>query len=141
MSVFRDELKQLFPRDARATRLQVFSLSEYLLQRNFTPVKTGEILVHSHCHQKAIWGAKSDIDLLKAAGCKVSTPDTGCCGMSGSFGYRHYDTSRKIFGLALEPALAAAPQADVVACGFSCREQIEGLGGRPALHIADLLAG
>src|SRR3954467_2490255 len=143
LSVFRDELKQLFPRDARAAKLQVFSLSEYLLKKNFTPRRAGNVLVHSHCHQKAMWGTKTDIELLKAAGCTVSAPDTGCCGMSGSFGYRreHYETSKRIAGLALLPALSAAPQAEVVACGFSCREQIEDLGGRPTLHLADVLAG
>jgi Fe-S oxidoreductase len=143
LSVFRDELKQLFPKDARAAKLQVFSLSEFLLSRNAIPRRNGEVVIHSHCQQKAIWGAKSDLELLKAAGCTVSAPDTGCCGMAGSFGYRaeHYQTSKRIAQLALLPALAAAPKAEVVACGFSCREQIEDLGARPTLHIADLLAG
>jgi FAD/FMN-containing dehydrogenase/Fe-S oxidoreductase len=144
LSVFRDELKQLFPRDARAAKLQVFSLSEFLLSRGKPVVKVEkQVVVHSHCHQKAIWGTKTDIELLKAAGCTVSAPDTGCCGMAGSFGYRaeHYQTSKRIAQLALLPALAAAPKAEVVACGFSCREQIEDLGARPTLHIADLLAG
>jgi FAD/FMN-containing dehydrogenase/Fe-S oxidoreductase len=141
LSVFRDELKQLFPRDQRAARLRVLSLSEFLLERKFIPKVEGDVLVHSHCHQKAMWGAKSDVELLKAAGCRVSAPDTGCCGMAGSFGYRHYQTSKRIFGLALQPALATAPRAGVVACGFSCREQIEDLGKRPTLHLADLLAG
>jgi Fe-S oxidoreductase len=143
LSVLRDELKQLFPGDARAAGLQVFSLSEFLLSRK-KPVQKIEkhVLVHSHCHQKAIWGAKSDLELLKAAGCTLSAPDTGCCGMSGSYGYRaeHYETSKRIAGLALLPALGAAPRAEVVACGFSCREQIESLGGRPTLHLAELLA-
>jgi len=144
LSVFRDELKQLFPKDPRAERLQVFSLSEFLLSRDKQIKKIErQIVLHSHCHQKAIWGAKSDIDLLRAAGCKVSAPDTGCCGMAGTFGYRpeHYQTSKRIAGLALLPALQAAPAAQVVANGFSCREQIEGLGGRPTLHLAELLAG
>jgi Fe-S oxidoreductase len=143
LSVFRDEIKQLFPRDERAARLEVFSLSEFLLKRNFKVKNAASVVVHSHCHQKAIWGEKSDIDLLRAAGCSVTAPDTGCCGMSGSFGYKpqHYEASKRIFGLALQPALAAAPAAEVVACGFSCREQIEDLGGRPTLHLAELLAG
>ena len=59
-----------------------------------------------------------------------------------SFGYRpeFYQTSRRIAQLALVPALASAPDATVVASGFSCREQIEGLAGRPTLHLAELLA-
>jgi glycerol-3-phosphate dehydrogenase subunit C len=62
--------------------------------------------------------------------------------MAGSFGYRpeFYDTSKRIAGLALLPALQAAPEARVVACGFSCREQIEALGGRQTLHLAEVLA-
>jgi hypothetical protein len=142
LSVFRDELKQLFPRDERAKRLQVFSLSEYLLEKNFKAEVGANVLVQSHCHQKAIWGTKDDLELLKAAGCSVSAPDTGCCGMSGAFGYKreHYEASKRIFSLALEPALAAAPGAQVVASGFSCREQIESLGARPTLHLAELLS-
>ena len=81
--------------------------------------------------------------MLRGAGCEVSAPDTGCCGMSGSFGYQpqFYEASKRIAGLALLPALAAAPDAVVVADGFSCREQIESLGARPTLHLAEVLAG
>ena len=98
--------------------------------------------MHGHCHQKAWWGTGADIDLLKRCGADVMAPDTGCCGMAGSFGYRpeFYQTSKRIAGLALLPALAAAPEATVLASGFSCREQIEGLAGRPTLHLAELLA-
>jgi Fe-S oxidoreductase len=62
--------------------------------------------------------------------------------MAGSFGYRaqHADASRRIADLALLPALEAARDAVVMANGFSCREQIETLAGRPTLHIAELLA-
>jgi hypothetical protein len=35
---------------------------------------------------------------------------------------------------------AAAPEALIVANGFSCREQIEGLAGRETLHLAEVLA-
>jgi Fe-S oxidoreductase len=114
-----------------------------LRTKNFTGRTVGRVLVHSHCHQKALWGATSDIALLKESGCEVLAPDTGCCGMAGSFGYRpqHAAASRRIAELALLPALAAAGDAAVVASGFSCREQIETLTGRRTLHIAQLLAG
>ena len=43
--------------------------------------------------------------------------------------------------LVLLPKLrAAAPDTLVVADGFSCREQIEQLGGRATLHLAEVLA-
>src|SRR5688572_11367999 len=144
LSVFRDEMRQLLPHDARAAKLaaQVTSLSELLNKRNFRGSAKGRVVMHSHCHQKALWGTSSDLSLLKNAGCEVLTPDTGCCGLSGSFGYRpqHAAASRRIAELALLPALQAAGDAIVVANGFSCREQIETLAGRPTLHIAEVLA-
>jgi Fe-S oxidoreductase len=117
------------------------SLGELLHKRNFSAKATGRVLVHSHCHQKALWGAKADLEVLTAAGCEVIAPDTGCCGMAGSFGYKpeHVEASRRIAGLALLPALEGAKDAVVMASGFSCREQIEALAGRPTLHLAEVL--
>ena len=145
LSVFRDELRQLVPGDPRAARLavQAVSLPELLNRRNFKAGISKRVLMHAHCHQKALWGVTSDLCLLKSAGCEVLAPDTGCCGMAGSYGYRpqHAGASRRIAELALLPALADARDAAVVASGFSCREQIETLTGRRTLHIAELLAG
>jgi Fe-S oxidoreductase len=145
LSVFRDELRQLVPGDPRAARLavQAVSLPELLIRRNFKAGISKRVLMHAHCHQKALWGVTSDLCLLKSAGCEVLAPDTGCCGMAGSYGYRpqHAGASRRIAELALLPALADARDAAVVASGFSCREQIETLTGRRTLHIAELLAG
>jgi Fe-S oxidoreductase len=144
LSVFRDELRQLMPDDARAQRLSalVFSLGELLQKKSFHTSLTTRVFVQSHCHQKALWGATADLDLLRGAGCEVIAPDTGCCGMSGSFGYKpaHVETSKRIAGLALLPALEQARDAVVMANGFSCREQIEALAGRPTLHLAEVLA-
>jgi FAD/FMN-containing dehydrogenase/Fe-S oxidoreductase len=142
LSVFRKELAQLFPRDPRAARLanRTRSLAEFLRERDFAPRVEGEVLLHGHCHQKALWGTQAELALL--AGTTVRAPDSGCCGMSGSFGYRpeFYDASLRIAGLELLPALGRAPKARVVADGFSCREQIEALSGRPTLHLAELLS-
>jgi Fe-S oxidoreductase len=144
LSVFRDELHQLFPDDARAARLakSATSFSELLLKKDLRLRAQKPALVHAHCHQKALWGTSADMQLLARAGCDVSAPDTGCCGMAGAFGYRprFYETSKRIAALALLPALERAPERTVVASGFSCREQIEGLSGRPTLHLAELLA-
>ena len=103
----------------------------------------GRALVHGHCHQKALWGMDEDLALLAAAKLDVSAPDSGCCGMSGAFGMKPgtYEASVKIAQRSLLPSLQGIPaEAFVVANGFSCREQIEGLAGRRTLHLAELLA-
>jgi FAD/FMN-containing dehydrogenase/Fe-S oxidoreductase len=142
LSVFRDEMRQLLPADGRAARLAraVVSLGELLGKKGYSGQTQGPMFVHSHCHQKALWGAGADLALLKGA--DVIAPDTGCCGMSGSYGYRPQtiEVSKRIARLALLPALQAAPDAVVMANGFSCREQIETLAGRPTLHLAEVLA-
>ncbi len=149
LSVFRDELHQLFPGDARAARLNAAatSFSEMLLRKGFKANRAGRALpvsvtMHAHCHQKSLWGTASDLRVLSEAGCEVSAPDTGCCGMAGSFGYRpeFYETSKRIAQLALLPALEKSPGHLVVANGFSCREQIEALSQRPTRHLAEVLA-
>jgi hypothetical protein len=63
--------------------------------------------------------------------------------MSGSFGLEaeHYAASVQMGELALLPAVrAAAPDAPIIADGFSCRHQIKDGSGRDAVHVAVLLA-
>jgi hypothetical protein len=146
LSVFRDELVQLLPGDARAAHVaeRAQSLGELLEARGWKPPAVGgRALLHGHCHRKALGGLGAEAGLLRAAGVEVSAPDTGCCGMSGSFGFKpqHYAASRRIAELALLPALrAAGAEFTVIADGFSCREQIEDLAGRETLHFAEVLA-
>ena len=151
VAVFRDELAKLFPDDERAARLakQTFTLAEYLERIEWSPPDRGagprpRALVHGHCHQKAVLGMHSELNLLAAAGFDAEVPDAGCCGMAGSFGFKpeHQAASRKLAESALMPAVrAAAHDTVIVANGFSCREQIEQMSGRSTVHLAEVLAG
>jgi Fe-S oxidoreductase len=100
------------------------------------------ILVHGHCHQKAVGAMKSMRKVLKQIpGVQFEMIDASCCGMAGSFGLEaeHYDTAKAMAGQALLPALRERPEAMIVANGFSCRHQIKSLTGRPAMHLAQLI--
>jgi Fe-S oxidoreductase len=62
--------------------------------------------------------------------------------MACSFGFEaeKYDISVKIGERVLLPAVrAAAADTLIITDGFSCYQQIEGLTGRKALHIAEVL--
>ena len=67
--------------------------------------------------------------------------EASCCGMSGSFGLdaEHRDISLQMAELDLLPALRNAPEAPVLANGFSCRHQIREGAGREPVHVAILL--
>ena len=148
VAVFRDELTNLFPHDARAQALsrQTFLLSEFLekqLGPNSTlPQLPRKALLHGHCHHKSIMKMTAQESLLKRLGVEFNAPAPGCCGMAGSFGFERdkYEISRVIGELELLPAVRRAPSDWlIIADGFSCREQIAQGTGRHALHLAEVL--
>ncbi len=149
-SVFRDELLNFFPRDERAILLsrQTIMLSEILTNSstNWQPPQLPgrRIVVHGHCHQKALMTMKDELTLLRATGATVELLDSGCCGMAGSFGFEKetFAVSQTLAERVLLPAVrAAAPQDLLVTNGFSCREQIKQNTSRTALHLSQVLAG
>jgi Fe-S oxidoreductase len=101
------------------------------------------VLLHGHCHQKALWGVATSGDLLRRLlGDRLQVLDTGCCGMAGSFGMTrdHYDLSMAIGDLGLFGAVTAEPEATVVAPGTSCRHQVLDGTGREAVHPVEVAA-
>jgi Fe-S oxidoreductase len=147
VTVFRDELCNLFPRDERAHRLsrQTFLLSEFLENyKNLIPLPRLErkAIVHGHCHHKSVLKMNAEEAVLRRVGLDCHAPAPGCCGMAGSFGFEDdkYDVSMTIGELELLPAIRkAAPDWLVIANGFSCREQISQGTDRQALHLAEIL--
>ncbi|MBS1802724.1 MAG: FAD-binding protein [Acidobacteria bacterium] len=149
-SVFKDELLEFFPQDARAQKLsaQTWLFADWLEENapDWRPsgLDGAHVLVHGHCHHKAVFGGPaSEIALLKRAGANVEAIKAGCCGMAGPFGFEaeKYDVSKRIAQDGLMPAVeSAGPMTVLVADGFSCREQIEQLGHKEAVHFAEVLA-
>jgi len=147
MTVFRDELTNLLYGDEDARRLQgqSFILSEFLQQKvkDYRPPELHrKALVHGHCHHKSLLHFESEVELLKQAGIECNVPDSGCCGMAGSFGYEadHYQVGLDCAKRVLLPAVhQAAPDELIVTDGFSCREMIRQETNRRALHFAQVL--
>ncbi len=98
------------------------------------------LVLHGHCHQKALVGTTGTEKALVFFGYEIETLATGCCGMAGSFGYEeeHYEVSMKIGELVLFPALRKTKKR-VVAPGTSCRHQIKDGVSKIALHPAQLI--
>jgi len=146
-AVFRDELINLFPRDARAQALsrQTFLLSEFLQQKakHFRlPKLQRRALVHGHCHHKSIMKMTDEETVLREMGIDFYAPAPGCCGMAGAFGFEKdkYAISMAVGELELLPAVRqAATDSLIIADGFSCREQIAQSTGRNALHLAEVI--
>jgi Fe-S oxidoreductase len=149
----RDEYVDLLRTPAAKTVARsTFLLEEFLLRERaqgltfpWRPSPAGaerRALLHGHCHQKSAVGTAPTVAALTWAGYAVTEVDSGCCGMAGSFGFEkeHYDVSIDLGERRLAPAVrAAAADTTVVAPGISCRQQIDHLTGRRALHTAEAL--
>jgi Fe-S oxidoreductase len=110
------------------------------LQFNARPEK---ILVHVHCHAKAL--VRNDrLHTLaeRLPERSVEIVDAGCCGMAGSFGMLEskYDLSLKV----AEPLVQAVKHqpfgTTFVTSGASCRSQISHLATVKTRHLVEVLA-
>jgi FAD/FMN-containing dehydrogenase/Fe-S oxidoreductase len=154
LSAVREDAPALLRGDAQRKAQVVASacvLFEDLLEREWQAgsvqlrLRPGPptIVLHGHCHQKAMGLTSSARALLsRIPSSSVVDLDAGCCGMAGSFGYarEHYDVSRQIGERVLLPAARAMQAGTVLAAsGVSCRQQVLHFAGVRAIHPAVLL--
>ncbi len=129
---------------AQAILFEEFIAREVAAKRfalQFNPLGRS-VLIHGHCHQKAVGAMKAMRKVLKLIpALQFELIESSCCGMAGSFGIEteHTEMAMQMAELSLLPTLRENPDALVVANGFSCQQQIrEGCDHRP-MHIAVLL--
>ncbi len=147
VSVFREELPNLFPHSEQAMRLreQVFMLSEFVEknQHRFQfPSLDRRATVHAHCHHKSVLDMSPEEAVMERLGLDFDVLESGCCGMAGSFGFEKekYEVSIACGERVLLPAVReASPDTLIIADGFSCREQILQTTERTPLHLAQVL--
>ncbi|MCH7653617.1 MAG: anaerobic glycerol-3-phosphate dehydrogenase subunit C, partial [Chloroflexi bacterium] len=150
---FKDDYPDLLPDDpkARAVADNTMLIEEFVIHAQesdgaslkFTNPPS-RIMLHGHCHQKAMVGTGPAMSVLRSLpGCEVSEIPSGCCGMAGSFGMEkeHYDISMSIGEQVLFPSIRAQDgEFVVVAEGISCRQQIEHGTGKRSKHLVEVLA-
>jgi Fe-S oxidoreductase len=159
LSALRDEYLEILPdnADAMAVAGAARLIEEFLTERTETGKRRIDalkfdrmppVVLHNHCHTKALVGSEPLQAMLRAAGAPIEEVDSGCCGMAGSFGYEreHYELSMQIGELKLFPAIRERSEQDRIAApGVSCRAQIQDGTGAVAVHpiliLAEALAG
>jgi FAD/FMN-containing dehydrogenase/Fe-S oxidoreductase len=150
IAAFRDELVNMFPNDLDAQRLsqQTYTIAEFLEKKAenwhwFVPKLHKHALVQVHCHQGAVMKFKDDRAVMEKLGLQLEIPDSGCCGMAGSFGYEagdRYRVSQQCGERVILPKVRDTSNSTlIIADGFSCRHQIEEGAHRKPLHLAQVL--
>ncbi len=147
----RDDYRYLVPEEEDLWEIasHLLTLEEFLVDHQEKLLrlpwdgKEREVLIHGHCHQKALVGMGPTRRTFEALpGTRVTILDSSCCGMAGSFGYEaeHYPISLQMGEHRLFPAVrSASEKAIIVASGFSCRQQIRHATGRSPWHPAQAL--
>ena len=152
---FRDEFPRLVIPELRDTAKELgkhaLTMEEFLAREmekglitpdHFTDAPR-QVLLHGHCHQKALSSIAPTQQLLSLpTNYELETIPSGCCGMAGSFGYEkeHYDLSMQIGELVLFPAVREAQAETIIAApGTSCRHQIADGTGKQAKHPVEVL--
>lgn len=148
----RDEFLQYgYGDEAKQLAQQAFLFEEFLVREQkagrfkltLQAIDYNNALLHGHCHQKA-FDALTPVQTVLSwiPELKVSTVESSCCGMAGSFGYEaeHHQASMQMAELSLLPAVRnRAASTVVVADGTSCRHQIHDGAEVKAVHTAQLL--
>ncbi len=151
LSLRDDHLKLGLGPGAEALAKQVYLFEEFIareqdrkrLNLKLKPLAQSKVLVHGHCHQKAVGAMKSLRKALRLIPeLEFEFIEASCCGMAGHFGLEaeHADISLAMAEQDLLPAVrGASEETMVLANGFSCRHQILEGSGRQAMHAAVLL--
>ncbi|MFP4599222.1 MAG: FAD-binding and (Fe-S)-binding domain-containing protein [Persicimonas sp.] len=148
VSILRDEMSGMLSNNERARDLsQRFrTFGEFMMEEagevDLPSLDGQQALLHGHCHQKSVLRMDCDEALLDRLGVDYEMPDTGCCGMAGSFGFEDekYDVSVAIGERVLLPAVReAGDDTLVIADGFSCNTQVHQLAGRRPAHLAQVV--
>ena len=152
---FRDEYPRIVSKALQESAIKLsshcYTIEEYLYQlikegvineNHFTKDKK-QILLHGHCHTKALSSQEEIAWILSLPkNYSVDIIPSGCCGMAGSFGFEeeHFDVSNQIAELVLFPAIEKADKATIiVANGTSCRHQIKDGLNQKSFHPIEVL--
>lgn len=89
---FGTSSRMWLPHDEDAKRLNqlTMTLGEFLSDElpDYRPPRLmRQAVVHGHCHQKAVMGLDGEEAIMKRMGLDYQVLNSGCCGMSGPFGF------------------------------------------------------
>ena len=98
-----------------------------------------EYVLAGHCTEKtnAPESSQQWQNIFAWAGLTLRTVQTGCCGMSGTYGHEaeHQALSAKIYAQSWQPMLEQqAARQQVLATGYSCRSQVKRYSQLPLQH-------
>ncbi len=150
LAMFHREYEKLLPeRSFERLRDGSYEVLEYVygcLENGADPAALQApdrpIAYHAHCQQRTLGLEAYTTAVLEELGADVFESDVECCGMAGSFGYKHeyYELSMDV-GDRLRDQFESPTAEDrlVLASGTSCEDQLDDLLEREASHPVEAI--
>ena len=144
------ELLGIHTAEAKLVAEHVYDINEFLwlqheagrLQTDFQPQTGRYIPYHTSCHQKLHRIGRPALDLLGLVpGLVVEEMGVDCCGITGTYGYKHekYDIAQAVGKPLFEKIVASG--APVAICdNETCRWNIAASTGLDVVHTVEVLA-
>ncbi len=145
--MFKEDIPELFPElgliGSAVQDMQEFifsRLKESSLHMNL-PVQNLKAIYHAPCHLKAQGIGLPGLELLqKIKNLEISNANAGCCGISGSYGFKTStrDIAMKVGQELFDTMLDSGASIGVSECG-TCRLQMEQGTGMKTMHPLSLV--
>lgn len=100
-----------------------------------------KLIYHAPCHLRAQGNGLPGFKLLQALkGVKAENANAGCCGISGSYGFKKekYEIAQQVGSELFDKVKTSGAELAVTECG-TCRVQIEHGSGKNAVHPVSIL--
>ena len=146
--MFKEEIPTFFPDVADKDMPHILDAQEFLLQRaregrleiELARKPERPILYHAPCHLRALGIGLPGYELLEAMGIATDLANAGCCGISGSYGFKKEkrETAMKVGAELFRVVKESGAGRVATECG-TCRLQISSTTGVPASHPVSIL--
>ena len=146
--MFKEEIPTFFPDVADKDMPHILDAQEFLLQRaregrleiELARKPERPILYHAPCHLRALGIGLPGYELLDAMGIASEPANAGCCGISGSYGFKKEkrETAMKVGAELFRVVKESGAGRVATECG-TCRLQISSTTGVPASHPVSIL--
>lgn len=146
--MFKEEIPTFYPELAETfAGISLTDAQEFLLSAfdrgELAPLSGQEersIIYHAPCHLRALGIGLPGLDLMKAFGITVRPANAGCCGISGSYGFKKEkrEVAMKVGAELFKVVKESGAELVASECG-TCRLQISSATGVPAVHPVSII--
>ena len=145
---YRSEYQKVLGTNAPKVHLiqEWLATQKDLLANNKEKFQAGNYLLLAHCTEKtnAVSSVKDWQTVFSQLGQSLKVIETGCCGMSGTFGHEavNVETSKKIYQLSWSDVINNPANAGkLTATGYSCRSQTKRIDKVTLPHPLQVILG